>query len=120
MVIFQELNCKDYCLISLLQYQIYYSQYVGKSKTIFDLPLNNHRKDSKVKKNHFRLQALPDMYLYILTRHRIYAYGKKDQLEKKTSCNRSIMTYSIETRTIYILKLKSLHADGLNQEFNDV
>ena len=30
------------------------------------------------------------------------------------------MTYSIETRTIYILKLKSLDADGLNQEFNGV
>ena len=45
---------------------------------------------------------------------------KKDQLEKKTSCNRSIMTYSIETRTLCILKLKSLHADGLNQELNGV
>ena len=51
---FQELNCKGYCLTSLLQYQIYYPQCVGKSKTIFDLPLNNHRKDSKVKKNSFQ------------------------------------------------------------------
>ena len=48
--IFHKLNCKNCGTIYLLQCQICHLQYVDKSETVFNLRLNNYRKDSKAKK----------------------------------------------------------------------
>ena len=45
--IFHNLTCKSENLIYLLQCSICQLQYVGKSETLFNVRLNNHRKDAK-------------------------------------------------------------------------
>ena len=47
--IFRQLNCKSSHFIRLLQCRICQIQYVDKSETLFNIRLNNHRKDSKKK-----------------------------------------------------------------------
>ena len=47
--IFHQLTCKSQAIIYLLQCRICFIQYVGKSKTTFNLRFKNHRKDSKKK-----------------------------------------------------------------------
>ena len=47
--IFHQFTCKSQGIIYLLQCRICFIQYVGKSKTTFNLRFKNHRKDSKKK-----------------------------------------------------------------------
>ena len=53
--IFHNLTCKSENLIHLLQCRICQLQYVGKSKTPFNIRLNNHRKDAKYEPQFWRV-----------------------------------------------------------------
>ena len=47
--IFHQWNCKGCGLIYLPQCQIFHFQYIGKSKTVFDLRFNNHKRKNIAK-----------------------------------------------------------------------
>ena len=57
--IFQNTNCKTECTIYLMECTICNLQYVGKNETQFNIRLNNHRNDVKVKD---RTAVLADMH----------------------------------------------------------
>ena len=92
-------------------------QYVGKCKTSFDIRLNNHRKDSKNKNpilscKHFQnsnhnFQRDAKFTLIKQIAKNLYNYRKLRLLLKKRE-------------NFWILKLKTLNTDGLNQECNSI
>ena len=111
------MKCKSCGLIYLLQCQICHLQHVGKSKTAFKLQPSNHREDSKAKNS-----ILACMH-FQASNHNFQRDTKFTMIEEtsETSYNGTATTYSEkEQESFWILKLKTLHLGGLNQELNDV
>ena len=115
--IFHQLACKSQAIIYLLQCRICFIQYVGKRETIFNLRLNNHRKDSKKKDailacTHFQKS------------NRIFQRDAKfvliEHITKKYNTIEEIRLILKKRENFWILNLLTLYPDGLNQELNDV
>ena len=95
---------------------IFNIQYVGKSETTFNIRLNNHRKDVKDP------NALPADKHFTLPGHDFNKNAKFTLIEKLTKTNK----VATETRrerlkhreNFWIIKLRTLTPNGLNQELN--
>ena len=114
--VFHNLTCKSENLIYLLQCRICQLQYVGKRKNPSKIRLNNHRKDAKSqasilvfkhfsKQNH-NFQHHPEFTLI-------------EQIKKQTTAEetRSLLK---RAENFWVLKLKTLYLDELNQELNNI
>ena len=114
--IFHNLTCKSENLIYLLQCRICQLQYVGKSGTPFNIRLNNPRKDPKSQASILECKYFNEQN-YSFQQHAEFTLI--EQIKKQTTAE--------ETRTLlkrrenfWVLKLKTLYPDGLNQEFNNI
>ena len=115
--IFHQVNCKSQGIIYLLQCKICSIQYIGKSETPFNIRLNNHRKDSKKKDSivactHFQKEN-----------HQFQRDAKFTIIEKVTkNCTTSeeLRLLLKKRENFWIIKLKTLHPYGLNQELNEI
>ena len=115
--VFHQLNCKSSHLI-YLQCRIYQLQYyVGKSKASFIIRLNDHRKDSKDKKSNSGMQTFKNSN-HNFQRNAKLALVK--QITKTFTTTKELRLLLKERENFWILKLKTLHPDGLNQELNNI
>ena len=118
--IFHQLNCKSFGIIYLLQCQICLLQYIGKSETPFNIRLNNHRKDAKDTKSKNNILACKH---FQEPNHEFQRHAKFTLIEKITKKFASTAQLRLllkKGENFWILKLKTLYPDGLNQELNDV
>ena len=118
--IYHNLTCKSFGLIYLLQCQVCLLQYIGKSETPFNLRLNNHRKDAKDTTSKNNILACKH---FQQPNHDFQRHAKFTLIEKITkSCisTAQIRLLLKKRENFWILKLKTLYPDGLNQELNDV
>ena len=93
-------------------------QYVGKSKTPFNLRLNNHRKDVYNPKvipacNHFKIHG-----------HNFMKHAKFTLIEQLTEISNvskgTLRLWLKRREDFWIIKLETLAPKGLNQELNNV
>ena len=113
--IFHNINCKSTFLIYLLECNICNIEYVGKSETTFNIRLNNHIKDGKDP------NALPADKHFTLPGHE-FNKNAKFTLTKFTNTNK-VATETLKERlknceNFWIIKLRILTPNGLNQELN--
>ena len=93
-------------------------QYVGKSKTSFNLRLSNHRKDVNNPKaipawNHFKIHGHNFMKHAMVT--------LIEQLKKISNISKNTLRLRLKSReNIWIIKLEIPAPKGLNQELNNV
>ena len=91
-------------------------QYVGKSETLFDIRLNNHRKDIK---NPNTSEVFPH---FNNLNHVFHKYGKFiliEELNSKKNTSAEILKRRLEDReNHWIKRLKTLTPFGLNQELD--
>ena len=114
--IFHNINCKSTFLIYLLECNICNIQYLGKSETTFNIRFNNHRKDVKDP------NALPADKNLTLPGHDFNKDSKFTYIEKLTNTNK-VATKTLKERlknreNFWIIKLKTLTLNGLNQDLN--
>ena len=115
--IFNHLDCKSSHLIYLIQCRICQLKYVGKSETSFHIRLNNHRKDSKNTN-----PILACKYFQNLN-HNSQRDGKFTLIEQITKTFTTLEELRLllkKRENFWILKMKTLYPDGLNQELNDI
>ena len=113
--IFHQLNCN--LLIYLLQCRICQLQYVGKSETSFNIRLNNRRKDSKNKNPILACKHFQN------SNHNFQRDAKFtliEQITKSFTTTEQLRLLLKKRENFWILKLKTLYPDGLNQELNDI
>ena len=114
--IYHRVNCKSSFGICLLECHICNIQYAGKSKTPFNIRLNNHRKNVK------NPNAIPACKRFNRNGHGFNNNGKIIIIEQL----RNIHMKSTETlkerpkqrENFWIMKLETLASLGLNQELN--
>ena len=114
---FHQLTCKSQAIIYLLQCRICFIQYVGKIETTFNLRLNNHRKDSNKKDailacTHFQKSNhifQPDAKFVLI-----------EKIMKKYKTVKELRLILKKCENFWILNLRTLYLDGLNQELNNV
>ena len=87
-----------------------------KSETAFNIRLNNHRKDAKSEASilackHFNKQN-----------HNFKQHAELTLIEqiKKQTTTEETRTLSKPRENFWVLKLKTLYSDGLNQELNNI
>ena len=85
--VFHQVNCKSSIVIYLLECYICNIQYVGKSKTLFNIRLNNHRKDVQ------NPNAIPAWKHFNKHDHNFNDHGKFIIIEQL----RNIRTTSVQT-----------------------
>ena len=115
--IFHQLNCKSSHLIYLLQCGICQLQYVGKSEASFNIRLKNHRKDSKNKNPILACKHFQN------SNHNFQRDAKftlTAQITKSFTTTEQLRLLLKKRENFWILKLKTLYPDGLNQELNDI
>ena len=113
---FHQVNCKSSFVICLQECYISNSQYSGKLETLFNIRVNNHRKDVK------NPNAMPTCKHLNKYDHDFNNHGKFIIIEQL----RSICTTSTETlkerlnqrENFWIMKLETLVLHGLNQDLN--
>ena len=108
-----KVHCKSSHLIYLLQCRNCQLQYVGKSETSLNIRLNNHRKDSKNKNSilackHFQNFQWDAKFTLI------------EQITETFTSTEQLWLLLKKRENFWILKLKTLYPDGLNQEFKDI
>ena len=113
--IFSNPTFKSESLIYLLQCFICHFKYVGKSETLFNIRLNNHNKDAKSKASILACEHVNEQ------NHNFQQYDEFTLLEqiKKQSTAEETRTLLQLRRNFWVLKLKTLYPDGLNQELNN-
>ena len=92
-------------------------QYVGKSETSFNIRLNNHRKDSKNKNPILACKHFQN------SNHNFQSDSKFaliEQIMKTFTTTKQLRVLLKKPENFWILKLKTLYPDGLNQEFNRI
>ena len=92
-------------------------QYVSKSETFFNIWLSNHRKDSKNKNS-----ILACKYFQNLN-HNFQRDAKLtliEQITKTLTTTKQLPLLLMKRENFWILKLKTIYPDGLNQELNDI
>ena len=114
--IFHNLPCKSENLLYLLQCLICQLPCVGKSETLFNTRLNNHRKDAKSEAlilacKHFNKQN------HNFQQHAEFTFI--EQIKKQTTTEET-KTLLKRRKNFWVLKLKTLYLDGINQESNNV
>ena len=110
--IFHNLTCKSENIIYLLQCQF---QYVGKSETPFNIRLNNHRKDAKSQASILECKHFSEQ------NHNFQQHPEFTLIEKikKQTTAQETRTLLKQRENLWVLKLKTLYPDGLNQELNN-
>ena len=113
--IFHNINCKSTFLIYLLECNICNIHYVGKSETMFNICLNNHRKMDPNAKDP---NALPADKHFTLPGHDFNKNAKFTLIEKLTNTNK-VATETLKERlknreNFWIIKLRTLTPNGLN------
>ena len=108
-----KVHCKSSHLIYLLQCRNCQLQYVGKSETSLNIRLNNHRKDSKNKNSilackHFQNFQWDAKFTLI------------EQITETFTSTEQLWLLLKKRENFWILKLKTLYPDGLNQELKDI
>ena len=110
-----QLTCKSHAIIYLLQCRSCFMQYVGTTKTTFNLRLNYHRKDSKKK------DAILACIHFQKSNH-IFQKDAKfiliEQITKKYNSIEELRLILKKRENFWILNLRTLYPDGLNQELN--
>ena len=115
--IFHQLTCKSQAIIYLLQCRICFIQYVGKRETIFNLRLNNHRKDSKKK------DAILACTHFQKSNHifqRVTKFVLIEQIAKKYNTIEERRLTLKKREKFWIMNLRTHYPNGLNQELNNV
>ena len=113
--IFHGLNCKSKLLTYLLECRICRFQYIGKSKTEFNISLNNHCKDVNRQKDPQADQQfnLPNQNFNQHSRFTLIKQLDNMKIDKDLS------TLRLKKREdFWIETLKTLHSYGLNPELN--
>ena len=115
--IFHQLTCKSQAIIYLLQCRICFIQYVVKRETIFNLRLNNHRKDSKKK------DAILACTHFQKSNHisqRVTKFVLIEQIAKKYNTIEERRLTLKKREKFWIMNLRTHYPNGLNQELNNV
>ena len=115
--IFHQLNCKSSDLIYLLQCRICQLQYVCKSETSFNIRLNNHRKDSSNKNPILACKHFQN------SNHNFQMdaeFTLIEQITKSFTTTKQLQPLLKKWENFWIIKLKTLYPDGLNQELNNI
>ena len=114
--IFHNVTCKSNTLIYLLQCRICKLQYVGKSEIPFNIPLNNHRKDTKSQASILACKHFSEQ------NHKYQQHAEFNLIEQIKKQTITEETRALLTRrgNFWVLKLKTLYPDGLNQELNNI
>ena len=104
--IFQKTTCKSNFIIYLLECELCKIQYVGKAETVFNIRLNNHRKDVKGPR------AIPVDKHFNHAGHNLNLHAKFiifEQLQDIEKTSNEILIERLKTReTVWIKKLKTL------------
>ena len=115
--IFHLLKCKSSRIIYLLQCRICQLQCVVKSETSFSIRLNNHRKDTKNKNPILACKHFQN------SNHNFQRDAKFtliEQITKSFTKTEQLRLLLNKRKNFWILKLKTLYPDGLNQELSDI
>ena len=114
---FHQLNCKIYRSLYLFQCQVCHHQYVDNSENAFNSHLKNHRKSSKAKK-----KEILACKSFQTSNHNFRRDAKFTPIEKtmKPSTIEQLQLILKKRKSSSILKLKTLHQDGLKQELNEI
>ena len=115
--VFYQLNRKISHLIYLIQYRICQQQYVGKSETSLNIRLNNHRKDSKNKNPILACRHFQNLNH---NSQRNEGFTLTEQIAKTFTTMEELWLLLKKRENFWILKLKTLYPDSLNQELNDI
>ena len=114
--IYHKTNCKSKNVIYLLQCTLCSLQYVGKFETPFNLRLKNYRHRVKSTAS----EKLPPVEEHFrLPHHNFFIHAKFtiiEQIEKSSLDNITLILETHEDN--WILRLKTLHPDGLNSKLN--
>ena len=116
--IFHKLTCKSQYVNYIMECILCKIQYVGKPEPLFNLRLNNCRKDVNNQKsipacNHFKIHG-----------HNFMKHAKFTLIEQLMEIsNKSKDTLRLQLKRqedFWIIKLETLARKGLNQELNNV
>ena len=100
--IFQKTTCKSNFIIYLLECELCKIQYVGKAETVFNIRLNNHRKDVKDPK------AIPVDKYFNQTGHKFNPHAKfiiTEQLQDIEKTSSDILKERLKTRETFGSKI---------------
>ena len=116
--VFHKLTCTSQYIIYLMQCILCKIQYVGNSKTPFNLRLNSRRKDVNNPKetpacNHFKI------HIHKFPKH--YKFTLIEQLTKTSNVSKGTLRLQLQRReNFWVIKFKTLAPKRLNQEINNV
>ena len=112
---FHKLTWKNSYVIYLMEWILYKIEHVGKFETLFNLKLNNHKKDVS------NLKVIPASYHFKTHVHNFMKHVKFTQIEKlseSSSVSKDTLKPRLKLWDFWINKLKTLGTKGLNQELN--
>ena len=100
----------------MLQCRICKLQYIGKSEIPFNIHLNNHRKDAKSQASILAFKHFSEQ------NHKYQQHAEFTLIEqiKKQTTTEETRTLLKRRENFWVLKLKTLYPDWLNQELNNI
>ena len=114
--IYHQVNCKSSNIIYLMDCSKCHKQYVGKAQTVFNLRLNNHRKDVR------RTDAIRADRHFNCPDHEFNRDAKFtviEELKNTDTFDKKKVKYILEKgEDFWMIKLKTIHPDGLNDGLN--
>lgn len=115
--IFLKLTCNSQYVIFLMESILCKIQYVGKSKTAFNLRLNNHKERCQY------LKMIPACHHFTIYGHTFLKHVKFtliQRLTKISKVSKDTLRLRLKWRdNLWIIKFKTLARKDLNQELNN-
>ena len=115
--IFHQFNFKSSYLIHLLQCRFFQLQNLGKSEISFNIRLNNQRKESK---NRNPIIVCKHFQNSNHNFQRDAKFTLIEQITKPFTTTEQLRLLLKKRRNFWMLRLKTLYPDRLNQELNDI
>ena len=112
-------NCHSICVIYLMECRKCKIQYVGKTKTAFNVRLNKHRSDAA----HPTPTTIPGDLHFTNPHHNFLNDAKFtiiEEIKGKSKLIEEKDNILLKRENFWITKLKTLKPLGLNQELNNV